>query len=154
MVATPETLWLDNGNGFEPTPLLGGPAQEAMAICPSPVFWAGFSAEDLGGRPRGDEESFAGRAAVKTDLAEAISAMGDVGFMAGFEDAIVNEIAMWVDTETSVVLGLEADIEIGRDFLGEIGAPAGTSEDAALIMTFQFERVNDPSLRVEPPPAG
>mgnify|MGYP001819891897 CR=1 FL=1 len=155
LVATPETLWLDNGNGFEPTPLVSGPAQEAMAMCPSsPLFWADFSAEELGGRPLGDEEEFAGRAAVKTDLTEVIGAVGSVGPMPGFEDATVNEIAMWVDTETNVVLGLEADIEIGGDFLGEIGAAADTGGDVALLMTFQIDQVNDPSLSVVPPEGG
>jgi hypothetical protein len=152
LVATPETLWLDSGNGFEPTPLFGGTAQEAMAMCPSsPLFWADFSAEDLGGRPVGDEEEYAGRAAVKTDLTEAIGATGGVGLIPGFEDASVNEISIWVDTETNVVLGLEADIEIGGDFLSEIGAPADTGGDVTMTMAFRIAQVNDPGLSIELP---
>jgi hypothetical protein len=151
IVVTPETLWLDNGNGYEPAPLFGGAAQEVMPMCPaSPLFWADFTSDGLG-QLVGDVETIAGREAIRTDLTEAVGLIGGFGMIPGFDDANVFEMVMWVDADTNVVLGLDADIELGGDFLAEIGAPGDPTTSVDMVMSFRVDQINDPALAITIP---
>jgi hypothetical protein len=151
LVATPETMWLDSGSGYEPTPLFGGAAQEVMSMCPaSPIFWRDFTSDGLG-RPQGEVAEIDGRSAIKADLTEVVGQLGGFGGVPGLEEAEINEMVMWIDEETNVVLALNADLRLGEDFLQDIGAPADGTGDVAMLMSFRVERVNDPSLAVPLP---
>ncbi|MDJ0925948.1 MAG: hypothetical protein QNJ77_15460 [Acidimicrobiia bacterium] len=151
VIATPDTLWLDTGSGFEEAGLFG-PAQDVVSTCPaSPLFWGDFTAEDFG-RAVGDTEDFAGRQAVKLDLTEVLGLAGGMGMIPDIEDAVINSMVMWVDEETNVVLGLFADVELDSAALGDFGVPGSEPADAvAMVMELRVEQVNDPTLDVAIP---
>lgn len=151
VIATPETLWLDSGAGFEESSLFG-PAQDVLAGCPaSPLFWGDFAADELG-RAVGDTEEFAGRTAIKLDLTELLDFAGGVGVIPDLEDADINSMVMWIDEATNVVLGLYADLEIDPAALGELGMPGSEPAEAvAMIMDLRVDRIDDPSISIELP---
>ena len=149
VVATPQQLWIDQGNGFEPSNLFGTAAQDVMSSCPtSPLFWASFAADDFG-VVSGDEELINGRPAVRADLADLVDTLGGLGLMAGFEGAVVHEMTVWIDVETNSILAMAADIEMSDELMGDLaGADTGP---VAMRMDFSVSDVNDPSLGVEIP---
>ena len=153
VIATPETLWLDNGTGFEESGLFG-PAQDVMSGCPaSPLFWGDFAADEFG-RAVGDTEDFSGRSAVKVDLTEVLGFAGGVGVIPDLEDAVINSMVMWIDEETNVVLGLFADIEVDPGALGDLGIPTEEPTGAvAMVMDLRVDRINDSTISVELPEA-
>ena len=151
VIATPDTLWFDGGAGFEESSL-SGPAQDVVSGCPaSPLFWSDFAADDLG-RAVGDTEEFAGRTAVKVDLTDLLDFADGVGVIPDLEDATINSMVMWIDEATNVVLGLYADIEIDPAAIGELGVPGSEAADAvAMIMDLRIDRIDDPTISIEPP---
>lgn len=149
IVATPEQLWLDAGNGYEETDLFATSAQEIMSSCPtSTLFWASFSTEDMGDIG-GNEEVINGRTAIRADLADLMKGLGGLGMISGFEGAEINELTVWVDVETNTVLAMVADLAMSEDLMGEFGA-AGTGP-VSLVMNFEISQINDPDLVVELP---
>ncbi len=150
VVATPETLWLDSGAGFEETSLFGS-AQDIMASCPAaPMFWTDFTSEEFG-RAVGDNEEFAGRDAIRLDLTELLGIAGGMGMIPDLEEATISEMVMWVDADTNVVLGLLADLEIDAAALGDLGVPGEAPQKVAMTMDLRLDQINDQSLQVELP---
>lgn len=149
VVATPEQLWIDQGNGFEPSNLFGTAAQDVMSSCPtSPLFWASFTVDDFGA-VTGDEELIDGRPAVRADLADLVDTLGGLGLIAGFDGAVINEMTVWIDVETNTILAMATDIEMSEELMGDL-ADADTGP-VAMRMDFSISDVNDPSLGVEIP---
>ena len=149
IIATPEQLWLDSGNGYEPTDLFAATAQDLMSSCPtSTLFWSNFTTDEMGAIG-GDEELLNGRAAVRADFGELIEGFGGLGVLSGFEGADINEMTMWVDTETNTVIAMVADIAMSAELMGEFGAE-GTGP-VTILMKFELSQFNDPSLSVELP---
>ena len=149
MVATPEQLWVDSGNGYEPTDLFAATAQDIMASCPtSTLFWANFTTEDFGD-VSGETETIGGRSAVRADFAELLKGLGGLGLLAGFEGATINEMTVWVDEETNTVLAMVADMEMSDELMSEFGAEG--SGPVSIVMEFELSQVNDPDLVVELP---
>ncbi len=149
IVATPEQLWIDSGNGYEPADLFAPTAQELMTSCPtSTLFWSSFTTEDFG-YIDGEEEMIAGRTAIRADLSDLLKGLGGLGLLGGFEGATVNEMTLWVDAETNTVLAMTTDMEMSGDLMSEFGAD-GTGP-VSILMEFELSQVNDPSLVVELP---
>jgi hypothetical protein len=151
VIATPETLWLDSGTGYQPAALFDGGVQGVISSCPSyPLFWNDFTSTGLG-RPIGEEVDIDGRTAIKADLTEALDVIGGFGLVDGLESATINRMVMWVDTETNVVLGLSADMELDAEFAAEFGATAGDTGPVSMLMKLRVERINDPTLSIDVP---
>ena len=149
IVGTPERLWIDSGNGYEPADLFAPTAQELMTSCPtSTLFWSSFTTEDFG-YIDGEEEMIAGRTAIRADLSDLLKGLGGLGLLGGFEGATVNEMTLWVDAETNTVLAMTTDMEMSGDLMSEFGAD-GTGP-VSILMEFELSQVNDPSLVVELP---
>lgn len=150
IVATTETLWLDSGNGYEESGLFEAGVQDIMSTCPtSPLFWAPYASAEIGS-VTGEDATIDGRPATKADITDMVGLAGGLGLVDGFEDANVNEMAMWFDKETGVALALIADIGLPEDALEDLGAAAGGGA-LGMVMEFSVEQVNDPSLTVETP---
>ncbi len=151
IIATPETLWFDEGDGYEESGLFDSGAQEVMSTCPtSPLFWADFVTEDLAGIT-GEETTIDGRPAIKADITELMGLAGGLGLTSGFGGATINEMAMWIDVETGVAVALLADIELPEDLVeGGEGDTAGTGA-MKMVMDFSLARINDPTLSVQLP---
>jgi hypothetical protein len=149
VVGTPETLWIDQGNGYETSSLFGSAAQDVMSTCPtSPLFWASFITDEFGGIS-GDEELIDGRAAVRADLADFAKSFGGLGLVGGFEGAVINEMTVWIDVETNTVLAMTADIEMTEELVGDLG---GTETGPVKMkMDFSISDVNSQLLSVELP---
>ncbi len=149
LVATPEGLWIDTGGGYVESNLFADSAQQIMSTCPaSPLFWANFAADDFGAIT-GDEELIDGRPTVRADLADLVGDLGSLGLMAGFDGASFNQMTVWIDTETNIVVGMYADMEMSDEMLAGLGA--GETGPVAIIMDFSLSQVNDPDLEIELP---
>ena len=149
IVATPDQLWVDSGNGYEPSDLFAASAQEIMSSCPtSTLFWSSFTTDDFG-YIDGEQETIAGRTAIRADLTELLDGLGGMGLLAGFEGATINEMTLWVDAETNTVLAMSTDMEMSGELMSEFGAD-GTGP-VSIVMAFELSQINDPSLMVELP---
>jgi hypothetical protein len=150
IIATPETLWYDSGNGYEESGLFATGAQEIMSTCPtSPLFWAEFGTEDAG-QINGQETVRNGRPTVETDITK-LMGLGGIGVVGGFEGATVNEMVMWIDVETNTAVAVLADVELSAELLaGQGGGDLGASS-MKMVMEFGVDQINDPSLSVREP---
>ena len=150
IIATPETLWFDSGNGYEESGLFAMGVQEAMATCPtSPLFWADFGTEDAG-TINGETTIRNGRPTIKTDITK-LMGVGGLGLVQGFEGATVNEMVMWVDVETNTAVAVLADVELSAELLAsQAGEGLGTGS-MKMVMEFGVDQINDPSLSVQIP---
>jgi hypothetical protein len=145
IIATPETLWYDQGSGYEEASLVNSGAGDLIGSCPAaPSFWSDFSTDDLGDISA-EETTFHGRAVYKADLSELMGALGGLG-LAGAEAEFLKSMVVWIDVETNTVIGLNAELEMPADFMG------GTSEDPVpMTMEFALDQFNDPGLVIERP---
>ena len=151
LIATPETLWFDAGNGYEESALFGSGAQEVMASCPtSPMFWAEFTAAETAGFT-GEKTTIDGREVYRADLTELLGLAGGLGVAGDLEGATINEMAMWIDIETGAPLRVVADMELPEDFMGALDESAEATGDLKLVMEVSVERIDDPTLTVRTP---
>ena len=149
IVATPEQLWVDSGNGYEPVDLFGTTAQDIMSSCPtSTLFWSNFTTEDFG-YIDGEEETIGGRTAIRADLTELLDGLGGLGLLSGFEGATINEMTLWIDEETNTVLAMTTDMEMSGELMSEFGAD--DTGPVGIVMDFALSQINDPGLMVELP---
>lgn len=149
IVATPQQLWIDRGNGYEPTDLFAASAQDIMSSCPtSTLFWSSFTTEDFGDID-GNEEMIGGRPAIRANLTELLEGLGGIGALAGFDGATINEMTLWVDQETNTVLAMTTDMEMSGELMTEFGAD-GTGP-VSIVMAFELSQINDPNLKIELP---
>lgn len=152
VIATPDAIWLDTGTGFEPTTVLAAGTQEVMQGCPaSPLFWQEFVADDLAG-VTGEAGSIGGRAATKADLTQLGDVLGELGGLSDMQGATINQLEMWIDDETGVLLAMTADVELSGDLLAGFGAPVtDTSVPLGMVLDLQVDNVNDPTLTIDLP---
>jgi hypothetical protein len=145
VIGTPQTLWYDQGSGYEESNLLDEGPQNIMSSCPtSPVFWTSFTTDELG-NITGDETTYNGRDAYKADLRDMMDALGGLG-LSEFEGGDISEMTVWIDVETNAIIGLEAQIAMPAELLG------GASGDSInLNMQFSLDQFNDPSLTIDLP---
>lgn len=150
VVGTADTIWFDDGTGFEES-TINTTTQDVVSSCgASPSFWEDFV--NPGVDISGDTEQFAGRPAVKVDLREMLDYTGNLGMVQGVEDAVINKMDMWIDQETNVVLGLSANIAMDAGELGDLGlAGDANSDTVALTMDLALDRINDPSIAIAIP---
>ena len=153
VVATPDTLWFDDGTSGYVESTMNRATETVVASCPaSPLFWENFVS--AGTRPIGETEQYAGRPAIKVDLRSAIEIGSGLSVIPDVNEAIINQMDMWVDAETNVVLGIYADLEVAPGALGELGLPGEeTSDNIAVTMDLQTDRINDQSVSVTIPNA-
>jgi hypothetical protein len=145
IIATPETLWYDQGNGYEPASLFNTSASDIISSCPAaPTFWAEFAANDLAG-VTGDEVTFNGRSAYKADLSEMTSALSDLGF-AGIDTEFLKAMTVWLDIDTGTVIGLNAQLEMPPELMQGL-----TENSIPMTMEFSLDNVNDPTLSIDIP---
>jgi len=145
IIATPETLWYDQGSGYEEASLVDSGAGDLIGSCPAaPTFWSDFSTDDLGDI-NGEETTFHGRAVYKANLTELMGALGGLG-LAGAEAEFLKSMVVWIDVETDTVIGLDAELEMPADFMG-----GGTQEPVPMTMEFALDQFNDPGLIIELP---
>lgn len=150
VVATPDTLWFDDGTSGYVESTMNRTTETVVASCPaSPLFWENFVS--AGTRPIGEEEEYAGRPAIKVDLRSAIEIGGGLGVIPDINDATFNQMDLWVDAETNVVLGMYADLRVAPGTLGQLGLPGEGSDPIAVTMDLQTDRINDPSVSVTIP---
>ena len=148
VIATTERLWVDSGSGYEETGLFASSAQEIMASCPaSPLFWASFQTDELRG-PVGVDDVLDGRPVTKFDIGGLVGG-ADLGALAGFPGATINDLVVWFDTETEAVVAMVTDMAISEELAAEIGA-AGTGA-LGIVMEFTITQINDPTLSIEVP---
>lgn len=149
VVVTTDTIWFDDGTGFEEA-AMNATTESVISSCgASPSFWDDFV--NPGVDISGDTEQYAGRTAVKVDLQEIIELGGGFGMVPEVQDATINVMDMWIDQETNVVLGLYAEIAMDPENL-DLGLPGGEGADT-VVMTMELElgRINDPTVSVEIP---
>lgn len=150
VVATPDAMWLDPGTGFEST--TAAAAQEVMQGCPAaPLFWQEFVASDLAG-VTGESGSIGGRAATKADLTNVGDLLEEFGGLSDMQGSTINQLEMWIDDETGVLLAMTADVELSADLLADLGTPdTGATGTLEMVLDLLVENVNDPSLTIELP---
>jgi len=150
VVATPDAMWLDAGTGFEPA--TAAAAQEVMQSCPaSGLFWQEFVASDLAG-VTGESGSIGGRAATKADLTNVGDLLKEFGGLSDMQGSTINQLEMWIDDETGVLLAMTADVELSADMLADLGTvDTGTTGPLAMVLDLLVDNVNDPSLAVALP---
>ncbi|MCP3996473.1 MAG: hypothetical protein GY722_15665, partial [bacterium] len=146
-IATPETMWMDLGSGYEETGRSGGSVQELTSSCPSsPSFWEAFVQADFDATI-GEPEVFQGRQAAKIDIASLPGDMDDMAALAGFDGADIDHLIIWLDIETEVFLGMIAEMTLSEELMAE----AGDTGEVTIVMDFSLSQVNDPALVVELP---
>lgn len=146
IIGTPETLWYDQGNGYEETGLFDSSAGSIMSSCPaSPVFWAEFTTDEMG-IIDGAETTFNGRSAIEADLTELLGALSGLG-LTGVDEDFVQSMTVWIDVETDTVIGLEASLEMPAELLGGL-SDEGT---VTMVMEFALDDFNDSTLRIDLP---
>lgn len=146
IVATPETLWYDQGNGYEEADLFTGSATDLMGSCPAaPLFWTDFTTEDAG-NISGDATTFNGRTAYEADLTDLFGAFAGLG-MAGIDADMVDAMQVWIDAETNTIIGLYAEITMPAEFL----EGSGVEGDTQMVMEFELDNFDDPTLSIDLP---
>jgi hypothetical protein len=146
IIGTPQTLWYDQGNGYEETGLFDSSAGSIMSSCPaSPVFWSDITTDELGFID-GTETTFNGRSATQADLTELLGALSGLG-LTGVDDDFVQSMTVWIDVETDTVIGMQASLEMPAELLG------GLAEEGyvTMAMDFALDNFNDPTLSIELP---
>jgi len=153
LVGTPAQLWVDAGFGFQRSNAFAPEARGLLPSCPAaPTFWQTFGAS--GSAPvAGEPDTVGGRAAIRTDLTDARGTLDGLGLVPRLDGATVDELTMWVDRETNVVLELTATMEVSPEILQSAGEPVlGAGEGPVRVtIELQVDNVNDPDLTVEIP---
>lgn len=145
IIATPETLWYDQGSGYEEASLANSGAGDLIGSCPAaPTFWSDFSTDDLGDISS-EETTFHGRTAYKANLTELMGALGGLG-LTGAEAEFLKSMVVWIDVETDTVIGLDAELEMPAEFMG-----GAAEEPVPMSMEFALDQFNDPGLAIELP---
>jgi hypothetical protein len=152
VITTPDATWVDTGTGLEPVTAATTDIQDLLQGCPaSPLFWQEFVATDLAG-VTGESGSIGGRPATKADLTESGALLGELGGLGAMQGSTVNQLEMWIDDETGVLLAMTADVELNADALGDIGAtPTDLPDSLGMVLDLEIGDVNDPSLTVSLP---
>ncbi|MDX2468045.1 MAG: hypothetical protein QNL12_12075 [Acidimicrobiia bacterium] len=151
IIATPETLWFDAGDGYEESGLFTSGAQGVMATCPtSPLFWAEFAAQDIAALD-GEQTTRNGRATIKADVTQMTGLTGGLGLVPGFEGAKMNEMTMWIDVETNAMVALRTDVELDEELLAAAGGGEAGTGPMKMVMEFSIDQLNSPSLSVREP---
>jgi hypothetical protein len=152
VVATEDAIWFDDGTGYVES-AVNSATETVVASCPAaPQFWDDFVS--AGRRPLGQLEEFAGRPAIKVDLVSVVDFGGSLGVIPEVQDATINQMEMWVDEETNVVLGLYADVAVAPGSLGDLGIPGDEAADTvSVIMDLSIDRINDPAISITIPTA-
>jgi len=148
VVATPETLWIDKGMGFEESNRLDSDVQSVIGICPAtPMFWMGFG-EVPWASMSGDSETVNGIPAQRVDLTSmadvmelgALAALMGGGIDTGIE---INEAVFWIADPG----GWPVAMQVGMVMLDMEGMG-----DVPITMHYEIDSANDPSLSVQVPP--
>ncbi len=152
--ADPDQFWYDDGTGtgYRNVSVGPGSGQNVIDSCPaSPLFWEDYLSPGLA-RPDGELVEYAGRQAIKVDLANWVEWSGNLGFIRQVRQELINEMTMWVDVETNVALGIYADVIADPQALGELGVPTdGNTDTITVIIELRIDRINDPTIAVELP---
>lgn len=149
VAANADELWFNDGTGYKvSTPTQ---AENILASCPSsPQFWADYISPGIG-HPDGERVEFSGRQATKVDLAKWIDFTGSLGMIPNVRRDLINEMWMWVDVETNVVLGVYADIATDPAAMAGFGVPNDGAETVKVIIDLHIDRINDPAVTVDLP---
>lgn len=151
LIATPNTLWFDDGNGYEESGLFNSGAQEVMASCPtSPMFWAEFSTTDTAGL-KGEKTTIDGREVYRADLTQLLGLAGGLGMAGDLDGAVINEMAIWIDIETGAPLRVVADMELPEDFVADLDEGAEFTGGMKMQMEVAVTNINDSTLAVATP---
>jgi hypothetical protein len=149
-LGTPETTWLDAGDGFIEVSALDPDLDTATGICPAnPTFWAdgAFAAPGAEGEP----DVVNGIPAQRLDLSEFMAGLSGFGFdMQGME---FEEATMWISDDGGWVVAFDMTFSVAPGSAEEFFGPGfEISEPAEMHMVMQIANPNDPSLAVEVPP--
>ena len=146
IIATPETLWYDQGNGYDESSLLSGSVSELVASCPAaPLFWQDFGSDDFSGLS-GDVIDYNGRSAYQADFTEVLGALGGLG-LTGVSSDMIEDMQVWIDEETTTIIGLYTELAVPASMLEGADAEGSTT----MIMEFSLDNFNDPGLSIELP---
>ncbi len=145
VIATPEMLWYDQGNGYEQSTLFNSSVSDIISSCPAaPTFWSDFTASDLNG-VTGKEVTYNGRSAYEANLSELSGALSDLGF-AGVDTEFLKAMTVWLDIETGTVIGLSAQLEMPPELMEGL-----TDTTIPMTMEFSLDNINDSSLSIDIP---
>lgn len=149
-VATPETAWVDVGQGFVEVGVFDQDLQTAISVCPAnPLFWAdgSFALPGIEGEP----DTINGIPAQRVEFGEFLEALSSFGVpdLEGmeFEDAVV-----WIADDGGWVVAIDMTFRIPPESAGEFFGPGTALTEAAVMqMIVQIADPNDPTLTVELP---
>lgn len=150
-VGTPETAWVDVGQGFTEVSILDPDLDTAIGLCPAnPLFWAdgGFVFPGMEGEP----DTINGIPAQRIELGEILDAMGAFGF-AETEGMEFEEAVVWVADDGGYVVALDMSFSIAPDSAEVFFGPGvELTEAATMRMLIQIANPDDPTLTVQVPP--
>ncbi len=149
-IATPETAWVDLGQGFVEVPIFDPDLDTAIGVCPAnPLFWVdgAFAIGEVEGEP----DTINGIPAQRVELGELLDALSSFGFAAlegvEFQDAVV-----WIADDGAYVVAFDMSFSVAPESAGEIFGPGfELTEPATMRMVMQIADPNDPTLTVELP---
>jgi hypothetical protein len=152
LVATSETVWIDEGDGFvvveEPLD-----AQQVLDLCPgSPSLWEEVTT-DLPMLSGGEADVVNAIAARRFDLAEEVDAVPGLGSLP--EDVALSEVVIWVAEPAGWVAQMQMTMAIGAETFAEwVGAEPAEGLGATIYYMLWVADPDDPDLMVDVPGVG
>jgi hypothetical protein len=154
LVAIGTRVWLGGRTDYQEVPLRHPSALTDLPLCPGhPLFW-----EDTGyhrlPEAAGTAETLDGRPVLRSDLAGDPAALEALGYSAPRAERVTRYLVIRA-AEGGWPLEMDVQEEMSlaeaRRTFGLSTGPAGDDLPATIFTRLQLTRIDDPSLRVEPP---
>jgi hypothetical protein len=159
VVATPDTLWIDSGSGFQESNLFDSDVQSVTGICPaSPMFWTAFG-EAPWGAMSGEPDTINGIPVQRLDMTSMAGGF-DLGALDAFFGGVgalpdgiqINEMVFWIADPGGWPVALQVGVDLSESAVAELVGMEGLGA-ASMTMSVEIDNVNDPALSVQVPPA-
>jgi hypothetical protein len=149
-VVTPETAWVDVGQGFVEVGALDPDLDTAISVCPAnPLFWAdgSFALPGVGGEP----DTINGIPAQRVELSEFLEALSSFG-VTDLEGIEFEEAVVWIADDGGWTAAFDMTFRMDPESAGEFFGPGtALTEPAVMRMIVQITDPDDPTLTVELP---
>ena len=150
---TPESVWIDDGFGFQEVAPFSPEATSATSLCPaSPLFWAGFGPMPPAATFEAEIEDFNGVPSKKLDMTALLDSLSGFGF-SELEGVSFEQAVAWIADPGDWVSGIEMTMNVEPEAATLMWGLPADPDAGPTQMAFQVAVFNpdDPTLTVDPP---